>query len=70
MPNRGRSKDPMVKAGYKKEKLHSGEAVAGRRGIAGYRIIKPRPGVAIRVALTNKKGPRGGRTVAVTKLKK
>jgi hypothetical protein len=70
MPNRGRSKDPLVKAGYKKAKLHSGEAEAERRGIVGYRIVKPRPGVAIRVALTKKKGPRGGRTVAVTKLKK
>jgi hypothetical protein len=70
MPSKGRSKDPLVKAGYKKTKLHKGEATAERRGIIGYRIVKPRPDVAIRVALTRKKGPRGGRTVAVTKLKK
>jgi len=70
MPNKGRLKDPLVKAGYKKAKLHKGEETAQRRGIMGYRIVKPRRDVAIRVAITRKKGPRGGRTVAVTKLEK
>lgn len=67
---RGRSKDTMVKAGYKKTKLHKGEREASRRGIVGYRNIEVKPGVYIRVALTKKKGKRGGRTVAVSKLKK
>lgn len=65
-----RSKDPLVRAGYRKTKLHKGERVAKARGIVGYRIVEPKPGVKIRVALTKRRGPGGGRTVAVSKLKK
>ena len=70
MARKARSKDPLVKAGYRKAKLHKGERKAKGRGIVGYRIIEPRPGVKIRIALTKKRGPRGGRSVAVSKLKK
>lgn len=65
-----RSRDPLVRAGYRKAKLHKGERRARARGIVGYRIIKPRPGVAIRIAITKRRGKRGGQTVAVSKLKK
>lgn len=60
----------MVKAGYKKTKLHKGERQARARGIIGYRMVEVKPGVYIRVAITRKKGKKGGRTVAVSKLKK
>jgi len=45
---------------------------AKARGIVGYRMVTPpgRSDVKIRVAITQKKGPRGGRTVATSKLKK
>ncbi len=42
---------------------------AKRRGIVGYRMIKPKPGVLLRVAITRSRGPRGGRTVAVRRLR-
>ena len=69
---RSRSSDPMVRAGYRKTKLHSGERKARARGIIGYRMVrvKGHPNTYIRVAITKKRGKRGGRTVAVSKLEK
>lgn len=35
-----------------------------RGGVVRYRTIKPKPSRYMHVAVTRKKGPRGGRTVA------
>ncbi|MEM1966523.1 MAG: hypothetical protein QXO86_01435 [Nitrososphaerota archaeon] len=65
-----RSKDTFVRAGYQKTKLHKGERTAKARGIVGYRMKEVKPGTYIRLAITKRSGKEGGRTVAVSKLKK
>lgn len=52
--------------------LHRGQRRAKARGILRYRMVRPpgRPDVLIRVAVTRKPGPRGGRTVATSKLER
>ncbi|MEM2591987.1 MAG: hypothetical protein QXI60_05315 [Thermofilaceae archaeon] len=56
---------------YRKESL-PGKQKAKRRGIVGYRMVKvkDRPRTYVRVALVRKTGPRGGRTVATSKLER
>lgn len=61
MPRRG---DPLAKGRHKSEL--KGKRTAKKKGIVGYRVIQPKPGVYVRIALTRKKGPRGGRSVATS----
>lgn len=56
--------DPLAK-GREKRAL-KGKKTAKSRGIRGYRVIQPKPGVYVRIALTGKAGPRGGRSVATS----
>lgn len=53
-------------------RLPTGRRRAKARGITGYRVVTPpgRPDVRIRVALTKRPGPRGGRSVAVARLER
>ncbi|MDW7974882.1 MAG: hypothetical protein RMI00_06455 [Sulfolobales archaeon] len=56
--------DPLAKGRHKAEL--KGKRQAKARGIRGYRVIQPKPGVYVRIALTEKRGPRGGRSVATS----
>lgn len=55
---------------YVDYELPRGQRLARARGILGYRMVRPpgRPDRLIRVAVTRRVGPRGGRTVATSKL--
>ena len=58
-----------AKDAYRDIALNKGRAKAKARGIVGYRVVSlGRGGKKLRIAIVRKKGPRGGRTVAVTKL--
>jgi hypothetical protein len=59
-----------AKDAYRDIPLNKGRANAKARGIVGYRVISlgRGSGKKLRIAIVRKKGPRGGRTVAVTKL--
>jgi hypothetical protein len=56
--------DPLAKGGHKA--VLRGRRRAKRRKILRYRVIQPKPGVYVRIAVTAKKGSRGGRTVATS----
>ena len=60
--------DPLAKGG--KKSALKGKKLAKSRKIKGYRVISPKPGVYIRIALVAKKGPRGGRSVATSIIRK
>lgn len=64
-----RAKDPLVAGGGRKKRLE-GYNEAKERGIVDYRVIKPKPGRYIRVAIVRERGPRGGRTVATSLIRK
>lgn len=59
-----RRHDPLAR-GRRKTEL-PGKRSAKRKGIRGYRVIQPKPGVYVRIALTRRRGPRGGRSVATS----
>jgi hypothetical protein len=56
--------DPLAKGGHKA--VLSGKRQAKRRKILRYRVVRPKPGVYVRIAVTARRGPRGGRTVATS----
>lgn len=65
----GASEYPPIGEEYKEITLSEGERNAQERGIVGYRIKQIKPGVYIKLAIVKERGKRGGKTVAVAKLK-
>ncbi|MCS7169962.1 MAG: hypothetical protein NZ949_04990 [Candidatus Kapabacteria bacterium] len=64
-------RDPFVRAGYDKRVLPEGVKKACKRGIEDYRIIPgDSPGTLKRIAITAEPGPKGGKTVAISELRK
>lgn len=56
--------DPLARGGRKA--VLRGRKAAKRRGIVRYRVVRVKPGVYVRVAVVRRRGPRGGRTVATS----
>lgn len=54
---------------YRTVPIRKNAKLAVKRGILRYKIIK-KDSELLRVAITKKFGPRGGRTIVVSKLKK
>jgi hypothetical protein len=66
---RGRriERDPLVRSGYEKQIHRENLYKLRERGVEGYRIITTE---VKRVAITQKPGPKGGRTVPISTLRK
>jgi hypothetical protein len=68
MPSRG--PDRLERAGWKKTVFEENDKIANERGIIGYRMRRIGENVIIRFAILAQPGPRGGRTIIVSRYHK
>mgnify|MGYP006977947282 CR=1 FL=1 len=55
---------------YRKVIYENNERIAEQRGIVGYRMLKVSDDLYLRLAITKKRGPRGGRSIVVSKIER
>ena len=68
MPSKGR--DRLARAGWQKTVFEENDKLANERGIIGYRMKRVNESTILRFAILGEPGPKGGRTILVSKYSK
>jgi hypothetical protein len=68
MPSKGG--DRLVRAGWEKTVFEENDRLAEERGIVGYRMKRVNESTILRFAILEHPGPKGGRTILVSKYHK